>query len=72
MAIRSKKNTGAYPDINNFLEFVEECVEEASDPVFGVKQRENPRRDSGLRVQRVRQGVQQQVQDEGAPEGTQW
>ena len=45
MAIRSKKNTGAYPDINNFLEFVEECVEEASDPVFGVKQRENPRRE---------------------------
>ena len=40
-----QEKTRAYPDINNFLEFVEECVEEASDPVFGVKQRENPRRE---------------------------
>ena len=45
-AIRTRREKGAYPDINEFLEFVEDCVEEASDPVFGVKQRESSKRDS--------------------------
>ena len=38
-AISAKRKTGSYPDITEFVEFIEACVEEASDPVFGFKQK---------------------------------
>ena len=34
-AMTDRRDTGAYPSITTFLEFLEEVCEEASDPVFG-------------------------------------
>jgi hypothetical protein len=39
IATASRREKGAYPDINTFVNYVEQCVEEVADPVFGVKQR---------------------------------
>jgi hypothetical protein len=39
IAITSKREKGSYPDIRKFVDFVEECVDEVADPVFGVKQK---------------------------------
>ena len=36
-ATTTRRTTGMYPNIKEFLEFVEDCIEETCDPVFGIK-----------------------------------
>jgi hypothetical protein len=45
IAITSKREKGSYPDIRKFVDFVEECVDEVADPVFGVKQKSGNQQD---------------------------